>query len=252
MGIGPTIAWRKASVENIKKNFLVPAAAALAGLGRYLRGGIYTSYALAGVTVVCFVATTIFLDFGKLSVFWAKRLRVDYLRGLLTAFTKNQRRYAGLLTHLGVLVLITGIIASTIYQKETVVRIGIGDEFRVGAFSFKFIRLHDVKGPNWIAQEGVFQVFRDNRLVTEMRPQKRLYTESQTPTTESAIYALNMGHLFLTMPETSPDGTVLARGLINPLILWVWGGGAMMGVGVILNIFRPYRVETGHTIEEPA
>jgi cytochrome c-type biogenesis protein CcmF len=249
MGIGPTIAWRKASVENLKKNYLVPGAVALAGLVIFLVLGIRSSYALAGITVVCFVATTIFLAFGKISVFWARRLQVDYLRGLLTAFTKNQRRYAGLVTHLGVLVLIIGIVASTIYQKETVVRMRIGDEFQVGAYTFKFMQLRDVKGPNWIAQEGIFQVFRNNRFITEMRPQKRLYTESQTPTTESAIYALNMGHLFLTMPEVSPDGTVLARGLINPLILWVWGGGAMMGLGAILNIFRPFRTEAVQVAE---
>jgi cytochrome c biogenesis factor len=29
--------------------------------------------------------------------------------------------------------------------------------------------------------------------------------------------------------------------VINPLILWVWGGGAIMGFGVLLNIFRPRR-----------
>ncbi|MCI0528036.1 MAG: hypothetical protein L0Y56_11425, partial [Nitrospira sp.] len=33
------------------------------------------------------------------------------------------------------------------------------------------------------------------------------------------------------------------RGLINPLVLWVWYGGAIMGLGVILNIFRPRRKE---------
>jgi len=245
MGIGPTIAWRKASIENLKKNYLLPGIIALLGLVTFLVLGVHNRYALAGVTVVCFVAITIFLDFGKISLFWAKRLQVDYLRGLLTAFTKNQRRYAGLVTHLGVLVLVTGIISSTIYQKEKVVRMHVGDEFQLGVYTFKFGQLHEVQGPNWVAQEGVFQVFLDNRLITELRPQKRLYTESQTPTTESAIHAVNMGHLFLTMPEVAPDGTVLARGLINPLILWVWGGGAIMGLGVILNIFRPRRSEAG-------
>jgi cytochrome c biogenesis factor len=43
------------------------------------------------------------------------------------------------------------------------------------------------------------------------------------------------------MPEVSPDGSVTARGVLNPLILWVWGGGGIMGLGVLLNIFRPRR-----------
>jgi cytochrome c-type biogenesis protein CcmF len=96
-----------------------------------------------------------------------------------------------------------------------------------------------VEGGNWKAEEGVFQVFEGPSLLTELRPQKRIYNATQTPTTESAIYAINMGHIFLTMPEVSPEGVAVARGVINPLVLWVWGGGIIMGLGVILNILRP-------------
>jgi len=42
------------------------------------------------------------------------------------------------------------------------------------------------------------------------------------------------------MPEVTPAGATI-RALINPLVLWVWGGGAIMGIGVILNLFRPKR-----------
>jgi cytochrome c biogenesis factor len=52
-----------------------------------------------------------------------------------------------------------------------------------------------------------------------------------------------MGHIFLTMPEVSEDGVAVARGVINPLILLVWGGGVIMGLGVILNILRPRKKE---------
>jgi cytochrome c-type biogenesis protein CcmF len=116
-----------------------------------------------------------------------------------------------------------------------------GDEFTMGPYRLTLAEIRDVRGPNWTAKEGRFELYRGDRLLTEMRPQKRIYDASQTPTTESAIYAINMGHVFLTMPEIAPDGTATARGVINPLILWVWGGGAIMGLGVLLNIFRPRR-----------
>ena len=103
----------------------------------------------------------------------------------------------------------------------------------------KLERIHEVRGKNWSAQEGVFEVYEGDFLLTKLRPQKRVYDATQTPTTESAIYAKNMGHIFLTMPDVSPDGVAVARGVINPLILWVWGGGGIMGLGVLLNIFRP-------------
>jgi cytochrome c-type biogenesis protein CcmF len=243
MGIAPSISWRKASGENIRKNFLIPSLVALVGLIVGWGVGVRNAYALAGVTVVSFVAATIFIDFGKVSSFWAKRNQVHFLKGLTTAFSKNQRRYAGLVTHFGVLVLIMGIIASTIYQTEKVVPMKIGDQLQLKQYTLTMVDLREVQGPNWTAQEGAFDVYRGETFITTLHPQKRIYPDSQTPTTESAIYTIRLGHLFLTMPEISPEG-VIVRALVNPLVLLVWIGGGIMGLGVLLNIFRPRREPT--------
>jgi cytochrome c biogenesis factor len=78
-----------------------------------------------------------------------------------------------------------------------------------------------------------------NNLIVVLHPQKRLYEVSQTPTTEAAIHQIYTGHIFLTIPEVAPDGAwARVRALHNPLVLWVWYGGAIMGLGVLLNIFR--------------
>jgi cytochrome c-type biogenesis protein CcmF len=243
MGIGPYIPWRKASLENLKKIFLVPVLVALGAGSLFVILGIRDTYALAGLGVVIFVLLVILMDFGKVSVLFVKRDGVNLLGGIYRAFTHNQRRYAGIITHVGVLVMVVGIISSTIYQAERVVFMKPGDELQLKAYTIKFLGTREVQGPNWIAQEGIFNVYRGERYITEMRPQKRIYTVSQTPTTEAAIYSVNMGHIFLTMPETSQEGGATVRGLINPLVLWVWYGGAIMGLGVILNIFRPRRRE---------
>ncbi|MEW6325319.1 MAG: cytochrome c-type biogenesis CcmF C-terminal domain-containing protein, partial [Nitrospirota bacterium] len=240
MGIGPSIAWRKASLENLRKNFLVPLVVGLACLAVAALLGVRSPLALGGLAIVGFVATTIALDFGKLTAFWAARQQVNLFRGFLTAFIKNQRRWAGLLTHAGVLILIIGIIASTIYQTEKVVPMKVGDQLQLQAYTVKFTELRQVTGANWKAQEGVLQVYRGDRFIAELRPQKRIYDVSLTPTTEAAIHTINTGQIFITMPEVM-GGQAMIRALINPLVLWVWAGGVIMGIGVLLNIFRPRR-----------
>jgi cytochrome c-type biogenesis protein CcmF len=243
MGIGPYIPWRKASVANLKKSFSVPLLAGAVLVVILAITGIRNLYALAGSYVVAFSGMAIVMDFSKISQLYAQRNSSNIFKGCLAAFTANQRRYAAMLTHIGVLILVIGIIASTIYQTEKVVSMKVGDEMSIGDYRMKLTDLHDVEGANWKAAEGVFQVFEDDTLLTELRPQKRIYNATQTPTTESAIYSINMGHIFLTMPEVSPEGVAVARGVLNPLILWVWGGGIIMGLGVILNILRPRKRE---------
>jgi cytochrome c-type biogenesis protein CcmF len=243
MGIGPYIPWRKASVASLKKSFSTPLLAGAFIVIVLFVTGIHNLYALAGSYVVAFAGMAIVLDFGKISQLYAQRNGSNIFQGCLAAFTANQRRYSSMLTHIGVLILVVGIIASTIYQTEKVVSMRVGDEFSIADYRMKLTKIHEVAGGNWTAQEGVFQVFKGENLITELRPQKRIYAATQTPTTESAIYAINMGHIFLTMPEVSEDGVAVARGVINPLVLWVWGGGVIMGLGVILNILRPRKKE---------
>jgi len=239
MGVGPYIPWRKASPASLKKSFQVPLLVGLASTLLLAAFGVRGVFALLGAFVVGFAGAAIVIDVGKISQMYARRESVNPLKGFLSAFRANQRRYAGLVTHVGVLVLVVGIIASTVYQTEKVVSLRVGDEFILDAYRVKLERIHEVRGKNWTAQEGVFEVYEGDAMLTRLRPQKRVYDASQTPTTESAIYAKNMGHIFLTMPDVSPEGVAVARGVINPLILWVWGGGGIMGLGVLLNMFRP-------------
>ena len=244
MGAGPYIPWRRASWENLKSQFQVPILFAVAtGLLSFL-AGIHDLYALAGLTVVAFALASILLDFSRLSAFWSRMRKVNWIQGLYVAFRQNPRRFAGIITHIGVLVMVVGIIFSTIYQTEKVVVLKPGESVRLNSFTIELTRLYETVGPNWVAQEGAFNLYQDNRLISEMHPQKRVYSVTQTPTTETALHQIYMGHVFLTIPEVAPDGSwARVRALYNPLVLWVWYGGGIMILGGFLNIFRPRRKE---------
>ncbi|HXN07897.1 MAG TPA: heme lyase CcmF/NrfE family subunit [Nitrospiria bacterium] len=244
MGVGPYIPWRKASPETLKRHFLIPLAVSATSLLAFGIGGVRDLYALSGLGVVFFVLTSILFDFGKISRFWSRQRNVSFFHGFYAAFRLNPRRTAGIVTHIGVLVMIVGIIFSSIYQTEKVVVMKPGDEISLKSFKIRLVKLYGVNGPNWAGQEGLFEVYQGNRLIANLRPQKRLYMVSQTPTTETALYQIYTGHVFMTIPEVADDGSwARVRALYNPLVLWVWYGGGIMVFGAFLNIFRPRRKE---------
>lgn len=239
MGVGPYIPWRKTTSENIKKLFGLPVISALALTMLCFILGIHKPYALVGLWVVFFVLTAILLDFNKMAAFWAKREKVNRFQGFVSAYQGNPRRITGIFIHLGVLVMVVGIIFSSMYQAEKILIMKPGDEVSIKSFSFRLVSLYGVEGVNWQGKEAMFDVYQDGKIIAQMRPQKRIYTVSQTPTTETAIYELKMGHLFLTIPEVAPDGTwARVRILHNPLVLWVWYGGGIMAFAALMNIFR--------------
>lgn len=245
MGIAPMIAWRKASKENIRKNFLIPVVVALAGAVISAILGIRQIYPLAAAAIVCFVAATIVIDLYRTSSYWASHSGTHMLRGIFKAWYHNQRRYGGLLTHVGVLVMILGIIGSSAYKLEKTVILKPGDEFTLGQYSYKFQGIQEVQGINWGGVEALFSVYEGNHFVAEMRPQKRFYTGgSQMPTTEAAIQPRHMGDLYLSMTDITQEGWITVMAFQNPLIHWIWYGGGIIGLGVVLILFKRKRRES--------
>ena len=103
MAVGPMIAWRRASWDNMKRNFLWPAAASLAfacDIVDLARSNEFLP--LLGFTMLAFVVCTIIYD-TALALRARKRIAGEgMLRGLITLARRNQRRYGGLVVHLGV------------------------------------------------------------------------------------------------------------------------------------------------------
>ncbi len=242
MGIGPLIAWRKASLENLRKNFLIPVGIALGGALLSALLGIREAYPLISVTVVYFVAATIFMDFFRTSRYWANHTGTNLLKGGIKTLTRNHRRYGGMITHVGVLILILGIVGSTAYKTEKTVILQPGDEFQLASFSIKYIGIQDVSGVNWTGAEGIFNAYTGNRFIAELHSQKRTYSGgSQMPTTEAAIHPYRMGDIYLSLSEITPEGGAKVMAFWNPLIHWLWYGGGVMGFGVLMIIFMRKR-----------
>src|SRR4030095_3282069 len=102
MGVGPMIAWRRASWDNLRRNFLRPAVASLVfGVVLYF-WNVKDFLPLLGFTLLAFVVSTVVYD-TALALRARRRIAGQgVLAGLVTLAVRNQRRYGGLIVHLGV------------------------------------------------------------------------------------------------------------------------------------------------------
>jgi cytochrome c-type biogenesis protein CcmF len=127
-GIGPLIAWRRASVSNLKRQFAMPLAAGtvvvavLAALG--LRGlAVLVTYFLCG-----FVAGTIIQEFYK-GVGARRSIHGEsVVVGFLHLVARNRRRYGGYIVHAGIVMLFAAF-AGTAFKSEHDVALKSGEAF---------------------------------------------------------------------------------------------------------------------------
>ena len=181
-GVGPVIAWRRATAANVRRNLLPPAAAAVvvaaagAALGLASEPGALLMFALAA-----FVLTAVSQELRR-----GVRARRAMSGGsvptaLVALVRRNRHRYGGYLVHAGVSVLFVGIAASSSFQDERELLLGPGQTARVGGYDVTYVRpTADLEAaPNGRLEKidlgAVLRVTRDGERVATLRTEKSFF-----------------------------------------------------------------------------
>jgi cytochrome c-type biogenesis protein CcmF len=151
--------------------------------------------------------------------------------------------YAMVLAHLGVGVFIIGITMVSNFGVEEDVRMSPGSVQVAAGYRFQFEGVTQVPGPNYQASQGHFLVFKGDKQVTELWPQKRKYVSGGMPMTEAAIDAGLTRDLYVSLGEpVGNEGDWAVRIYYKPYVRWIWLGGVLMALGGLLALTdRRYR-----------
>lgn len=242
MGVGPLIVWRKASLDNLKRNFLWPASTALAlGLVLFV-AGVRDFYPLLALTLCIFVVATIDLD-----IYRAVRARrtlagENILQAFVRVFQRNQRRYGGFVVHLGVVLIVMGIAVSMSYSVEKEAALKRGEELKVGRYSLLFNGLGVSERPTHVRVEGLFQVFNDRHYVGTLSPALKFFPQRREPISRATFRSSLNEDLYLVLSGFSELEKEFAtvRLLVRPMVSWIWIGGAIIALGTLI-VLLPMR-----------
>jgi cytochrome c-type biogenesis protein CcmF len=140
-GIGPLIAWRRATAANLKRNFLAPVATAAAvlvfglGVGAGSQPDALIMFTLAGFVIG---------GVGQELVRGVRARRVMAREpvplALVSLVRRNRRRYGGYLVHVGMAIVFVGIAASSSFAHERDVQLSAGQSTRVGDYTVRYVR----------------------------------------------------------------------------------------------------------------
>ena len=240
MGIGPMIAWKKATLSNLKRAFLMPSLFSLVLTVILLWAGVREVYPLFAYVVSFFALMTIMVEYHK----GVKAMRAsDSDKGVIEAtkslVKKHRSRYGGYLIHVGVVVCTISITASMAHKIEKEFTIAKGDSFSVGRFNFKLDDVSGEKNENYQSLITTMSVFNKDTgaFIEKMYPEKRYYIAKQETTTEVALRMGPREDIYIALAgwdDTQNKATY--KIFINPLQVWLWIGGLIMiiGTGVVL------------------
>ena len=239
-GIGPLIAWRRASISNLRRQFVGPVLCGVVAGSILMALGMRKPYALMAYALCGFVTGTIVQEFYKGIRARQSIHNESAVVGFLHLVGRNRRRYGGYIVHAGIVMLFAAF-AGMAFKSEFDITLKTGE-----AFDTK-----DPYGHQWrFVSQGVststgkdrdvvavgLEAFEDGQRVGIISSEKRTYFDSQRhqlfqPITEVGIRSRAKLDTYVVLAGIRGADTAELRVTFNPLVMWVWTGGFLMMIG---------------------
>ena len=239
-GIGPLIAWRKASVSNLRRQFAGPALTGVVVAVGLIALGMRDVYALIAYLLCGFVTGTIVQEFYKGIRARQSIHGESVFTGFVRLVARNRRRYGGYIVHAGIVMLFAAF-AGLAFRTEHDVTLKTGEAYETKdpyGHQWRFVS-QGVSTSNSIDRDVVavgLEMFRDGKRMGVISSEKRTYVDSRRnplfqPTTEVAIHTTAKLDTYLVLAGVNPPDIAQLRVTFNPLVVWVWIGGFLMMIG---------------------
>jgi len=246
-GIGPLIAWRRASPGHLKRQFAAPVTTGLLVAALLLAIGMRDFYALMALSLSAFVVGTIMQEFIR-GVGARNRLHGEnYALAFARLVGRNRRRYGGYIVHLGI-VLYFVAFAGQAFKTDIEASLKPGESVDLRSpwgytYTFTHLGVSQYEELNRFTTAASVEVARDGERVGIMKSEKRQHVDSFgratfEPSTEAGIRSDLREDIYMVYAG-SVQGTEEAvyRFTLNPLVWWLWFGGAVLVAGGVVTLW---------------
>jgi len=236
-GVGPVIAWRRASAKSLRRNFTFSLVSGVIFGVLFFLLGYRNYYAIVVLSLAGFVLGTILSEFYRGTRARQAMLRENSAQALGRLVGKNPRRYGGYVVHVGVVLIFIGVAGSSFFKIEKQISLKPGETVEVGRYTLKYDGIKNSEDAHVASQAAVVEVFVGGRQIDTMHPEKRLYKKQNQPTTEVAIRPTLREDLYVVLGSyDEPSGLATLQVFVNPLLSWLWIGGIVLVLGTCITM----------------
>jgi cytochrome c-type biogenesis protein CcmF len=234
MGIGPLVAWRKASFRGLVKLLAWPIAVSiLCGIALVFVGAGSSRPGLIAYTFSSFVLATIVLELVR---------GTRAVGSVFTLISRNRRRYGGYVVHAAIVLLAIGIAGSSAYGTSTRHRLTPGQSMSVAGYTLTLRDVRRTQVPNATETRAVFDVggrwhgtlaSGDNQYIFPPEPSREVGIKTSWKRAED-LYVIADDVIVKT-------GVVYVQVLVKPLVNLIWIAGIVFLLGAAVALWPDAR-----------
>jgi cytochrome c-type biogenesis protein CcmF len=243
VGVCSLIGWRRASTENLLRNFLLPSIAAVAVAAALYLLGLRPALAILAFAALVFAGATILLEFYR-----GARARHRHGDGYLLAVPRlvwrHRPRYGGYIVHLGVILLAMGIIGSQMFSASAEATLAAGESMEIRDYTLTFNGLEETDSADSAQVIGTLDVSRGGSRIGTIESGKRVEGAAQETVTDAGIWSSPKEDLYVILGGWTEGGAQATfKVFVHPLIMWIWVGGAVLVAGTLIAFWPDAREE---------
>ncbi|WP_051670481.1 heme lyase CcmF/NrfE family subunit [Bryobacter aggregatus] len=233
-GVGPLVAWRRSSLDSLKRNFLWPTVSMFILMAALFGAGIRSAYALISFGLCLFVTVTIGSEFVKGAFAIAQKESMNLVRAVIELTHRNTRRYGGYIVHMGIVVMFVGFTGAA-FNKDVTVEAAMGKSFQIGRYDITVTGLTDGENDNYAWMKAAVDVSVDGKKIDTMNPERRIYKASRQPASLVDIRRRLNEDLFLNFAAMASEGQgAIIQAYVFPLVSWIWVGFWVVLIGTLI------------------
>jgi cytochrome c-type biogenesis protein CcmF len=233
-GVGPIVAWRRASPVSLRRQFAGPAAAGVAcgvAFAAWFRGSA-EFYPLMVWSLGAFVTATIVQEYARAIRIRVRKYGENPVRAVVTLLRKNQQRYGGYIVHLGAVLILIGT-AGSVFNEERLETVSPGQEISMNGYRLRYLTAHPLPAQHYGGAVARLALYHHDDPVGVMVPEKRRYWLEEQPASIPSVHSTLREDLYVILTEIEADGSATLKIYRNPLVNWIWIGGAVFVLGTL-------------------
>lgn len=245
-GIGPVLAWRSTSFKSIRKNFILPAVSAVVTAIVLMACGVHpwqdwsqgqgSLYSLMAWSLGALVVTAVGSEFLRGAGVISRHTGQNLFASMIQLMRRNTRRYGGYIVHFGVVVIFIGLAGSAFDQSKEQ-ELNFKQSMTMGPYRLVCLNYSQDTNPNYDSEFALLDVYRGDKKITQLAPEKRFYQASQTTQTMVANHSTLAWDLYVIYAGKDPDtGQPIIKVFLNPLVAWIWIGVVIVIIGTFVAL----------------
>jgi len=229
LAAGPMLPWRRVDGGwlRLMRWPLVAAALTLAAL---LAAGARQAGVLVSLPLIAAGLVTCVAEYAG-GVSSARRLAGPWLLAAGRVILRNRRRYGAYLAHAGILAVAAGLIGSHAWQQSRQVALHPGESVTVARYTLTYEGAVQRSAGDHSEQVARLRLGQET-----LEPARLTYPSAGGQAlTQVAIRSAPLEDLYVVLAAPAEGDAATFVVFVNPLVTWIWGGAALLVVGVLLG-----------------